>query len=158
MDNLTHTLVGAVLAESGLRTRTTLATATLLIGANLPDVDGVLYWLGRSDVAYGFRRGWTHGIPALAAGTLLLTGLVLAWDRWVRRRRDPTGEPARWRPVFWLSALAIVTHPFLDYLNTYGTRFLMPFSNVWSYGDTLFIADVWIWIASAIVLKTLMRR
>ena len=31
MDNLCHTLVGAALAEAGLRKKTPLATATLLI-------------------------------------------------------------------------------------------------------------------------------
>src|SRR5512142_890594 len=99
MDNLTHTLVGAALAETGLGRRTALATATLLIAANLPDVDGILYWVARPDSAYGFRRGWTHGVLALAVWPFLLTGAVLAWDRWVRRRRHPAAAPAAPRTV-----------------------------------------------------------
>src|SRR5512137_3074203 len=94
MDNLTHTLLGAALAETGLRRWTPLAAATLLIGANLPDVDGILYWVARPESAYGFRRGWTHGLAAVAAWPLVLAGLVLAWDRWVRRRRHPQAPPA----------------------------------------------------------------
>jgi inner membrane protein len=31
-------------------------------------------------------------------------------------------------------------------MNTYGVRLLEPFSHQWFYGDTLFIADPWIWI------------
>lgn len=147
MDNLCHTLVGAALAEAGLRRKTPLATATLLVAANLPDVDGLLYWVNRADTAYGFRRGWTHGLPAVAVWPFVLTGLVLLWDRLVRRRRDPAAEPARPRALLWLSLTALLTHPFLDFVNTYGMRWLMPFRDVWSYGDTLFIADPWIWLA-----------
>ncbi len=46
MDNLTHSLVGLALAESGLRRRTALATATLVIGANVPDIDALIYLVG----------------------------------------------------------------------------------------------------------------
>jgi inner membrane protein len=34
-----------------------------------------------------------------------------------------------------------VSHPSLDWLNTYGVRFLAPFSDRWFYGDTLYIVD-----------------
>jgi inner membrane protein len=65
MDNLCHSLVGAALAECGLRRRTRYATFALVIGANLPDID-VLALFG--DNGLGFRRGITHGIPALLCG------------------------------------------------------------------------------------------
>ncbi|WP_298604504.1 metal-dependent hydrolase [uncultured Sphingorhabdus sp.] len=50
----------------------------------------------------------------------------------------------------WLLALAYIgtlSHPALDWLNNYGIRLLEPFSSQWFYGDTLFIIDIWIWIA-----------
>ncbi len=146
MDNLCHTLVGAALAEAGLGRKTPLATATLLIGANIPDVDGILYWLNRPVDALGFRRGWTHGILAVAVWPFVLTGLMLAWDRWVRRRGHPERAPADPRTLVLLSLLAVATHPLLDLLNTYGVRLLMPFSGHWFHGDTLFIADPWMWL------------
>jgi inner membrane protein len=146
MDNVTHTLVGAALAQSGLRRRTPLALGTLLIAANIPDVDGILYWLGASSSAYGFRRGWTHGVLAQALWPFVLNGTVLAWDRWVRRRRRPDAEPVRPRALLWLALLGVATHPLLDYLNTYGVRWLMPFSDRWAYGDALFIVDPWVWL------------
>jgi inner membrane protein len=146
MDNLCHTLVGAVLAETGLKRRTPLATAVLVIGANLADVDVLAYAWG-PDVALGFRRGWTHGVLALAVGPFLLTGLLLAWDRLVRRRRHPDAGPADPKALLLLSAIALLTHPFLDWLNTYGLRWLMPFRDVWYYGDVLFIVDPWLWLA-----------
>jgi inner membrane protein len=146
MDNITHALVGVALAGSGLRKATPLATATLFVAANLPDVDAVTLLTGEH-YEYGFRRGWTHGLAAVALWPFVLTALVLAWDRWVRRRRNPAAEPARPAALLWLSALALATHVFLDYLNTYGMRWLMPFRDVWSYGDTLEIVDPWIWLA-----------
>ena len=39
MDNICHTLVGAAMAEAGLKRRTALGSATLMIAANFPDVD-----------------------------------------------------------------------------------------------------------------------
>jgi inner membrane protein len=149
MDNLCHSLVGAALSEAGLKKRTALATATLVIGANLPDVDVLAYFWG-SNEALGFRRGWTHGILALALWPFLLTGFMLAWDRFVRRRRRPDAEPASPRGLFLLSVISVLSHPFLDWLNTYGMRWLMPFRDVWYYGDVLFIVDPWIWLALAV--------
>jgi len=146
MDNICHTLVGAALGKAGLEKRTPLAMATLLIGANLPDVDALAYFWG-SGTALAFRRGWTHGVLALALWPFLLTAAMLAWDRGVRRRRHPEAEPARPGALLLLAAVSILTHPFLDWLNNYGLRWLMPFRDVWYYGDTLYIVDPWIWLA-----------
>ncbi|MEM1183312.1 MAG: metal-dependent hydrolase, partial [Acidobacteriota bacterium] len=146
MDPLTHTFFGGALAESGLKRRSALATATLMIGANLPDVDVVAYAWG-SDAALGFRRGWTHGVLAMAVLPLVLTGLMVGVDRW-RRRRDPgaPGVGADPKQLLVLSALAVWSHPPLDWLNTYGVRVLMPFRGDWFYGDALFIIDPWVWL------------
>ena len=65
MEPLAHTLAGACLAESGLKRLTPLASSTLVIAANIPDVDGACYLHG-ADLAFAFRRGWTHGVLALA--------------------------------------------------------------------------------------------
>ena len=157
MDNVTHALVGVALAGAGLRRATPLATATLFVAANLPDADALSLLTGEH-YEYGFRRGWTHGLPALAAFALGLTVLVLAWDRWVRRRRRRAAEPARAGALLWLAALALATHAFLDYLNTYGMRWLMPFRDVWSYGDTLEIVDPWIWLALGVGWLASRRR
>ena len=147
MDNLCHTLVGAALAEAGLRKRTPLATATLLVAANIPDVDGILYWMNRPVEALGFRRGWTHGVLAMAVWPFVLTALMLAWDRWVRRRAHLERAPAVPRALLLLSLVGVLTHPLLDLCNTYGVRLLMPFSGHWFHGDTLFIVDPWMWLA-----------
>jgi len=147
LDNICHTLVGAALGEAGLKHRTPLATATLLIGANLPDVDAWTYAFGDGPTALAFRRGWTHGVLAMAVLPVALAGAMLAWDRLVRRRRRPEAPPARWGPLLLLAFVSVLSHPLLDFLNTYGVRFLHPFSNRWFYGDALFIVDIWVWIA-----------
>jgi inner membrane protein len=138
--------VGAGLARSGLGKRTALGTATLLIGANLPDVD-ILAYLDGPAADLSFRRGWTHGIPALLVLPFVLTGLMLLFDRAVRRLGHaalPSGvEP---RQILLLAAVSILTHPMLDTLNTYGVRWLMPLRGDWFYGDTLFIVDPWLWL------------
>src|SRR6476469_4535248 len=115
MDPLTHTLLGATLASTRLRDTTRLAPAALIIGANLPDVDSILYFTGHDDLALGFRRGWTHGVLALVVLPLILTALLLAYDRL-------TGKRAHAGTLLALCALAILTHPFLDWLNNYGMR------------------------------------
>ncbi len=145
LDPIAHTLAGATLAQTGLKKLTPLATATLLIGANLPDIDGVMSFFG-SDTSLYYRRGITHGILAQMLLPFLLTAGVLAFDRWVRRRRHPECSPVRPRQILLLAFLSVLSHPFLDWLNTYGVRLLMPFSGRWFYGDTLFIVDAWMWL------------
>lgn len=146
MDPITHTMTGAALAGAGLRKATPLAAATLVLAANAPDVDVLVYLFGDSYDGLALRRGWTHGPLALLALPFLLTALALAWDRWVRRRRAPRAEPARAVPLFLLALLGTATHPALDWLNNYGIRLLMPFDGRWFYGDALFIVDPWVWL------------
>jgi inner membrane protein len=142
MDPLTHTLLGANLASTPLRDKTRFAAAALVIGANLPDVDSILYFTGHDDLALGFRRGWTHGILALVVLPFLQTALLLLWGR-LRPHPERRVRPG-W--LFALSAFAILTHPFLDWLNNYGMRWLMPFRGTWSYGDAVYIMDPWLWL------------
>ena len=114
--------------------------ATLLIGANLPDVDVLSYAFGGGLTALTFRRGWTHGVAGLLVLPAVLTALIAVWGRVSRRPVDA-------RQVVLLAAISIATHPLLDFMNTYGMRWLMPFGHRWYYGDALFIVDPWIWTA-----------
>ncbi len=145
IDPVCHTLVGAALGRTGLARRTGYGTATLLLGANLPDIDVLAYLDGPAgDLA--FRRGWTHGIPAMLVLPFVLTGLVMLVDLAVRRASRATLPTSVSIPnVLLLAAVSIWTHPVLDTLNTYGVRWLMPLDGRWYYGDTLFIVDPWLW-------------
>jgi inner membrane protein len=148
MDNLAHSLVGAWMAEAGLKRMTPLATATLVLGANLPDIDGFASFAG-DDTALLLRRGWTHGVLAMLVLPWVLAGAMVLWDRAVRRRGHPERAPARFGALLGLSYVSVLSHPFLDWLNTYGVRLLMPFDGRWFYGDALFIIDPWLWLLAA---------
>jgi inner membrane protein len=146
MDNLCHTLVGAAMGYAGLRHKTRLASATLMIAANLPDLDVLVFATDTPSIA--FRRGWTHGVLAQLLLPLALTGVMLLIGR---RRHVASGFSRRDPPLHagWLLLLAylgIYSHVFLDFLNNYGVRLLTPFEWRWFYGDTLFIIDPWLWL------------
>lgn len=147
MDPVAHTLVGAALAEAGLKKLSRYASATLIIGANLPDIDAVAQFWGE-DISLYVRRGWSHGILAMLVLPLVLAGLIWAWHRWRGHRRADAPPFHPWTIVA-LAFLGVWCHPLLDWLNTYGVRLLMPFSDTWFYGDTLFIIDPWFWLLSA---------
>lgn len=148
MDNLTHTLVGAALGQAGLKRRTGLAMPALMIGANLSDIDILAALFG--DGLAG-RRGWTHGPIGVSVLPVLLAFSLLLFDRWQTRRGTRPSTRAVVRPgqVLLLSYVGVLSHPLLDLMNTWGIRLLMPFSERWFYGDALFIADPWIWLALA---------
>ena len=157
MDNLAHTLVGAALGMAGLKRKTGLGLATLMIAANLPDLDASGFFVGEN---LAWRRGWTHGPIALAVLPLLLAIAMVAFDRWqMRRGTRPDGRlPVRFGWVLALAYIGILSHPLLDFLNTYGIRCLMPFSDQWFYGDVLFIIDVWMWSVLGIGIWLSRRR
>jgi inner membrane protein len=144
VDNLCHTLVGAACAEAGLKRRTRFATAALLVAANLPDIDVLVFATGMPSVA--FRRGWTHGVIAQVLLPVLLTGACLLADR-LRPRRADDEPPVHAGWLLALSVIGIYSHVFLDFLNNYGVRLLAPFDWRWFYGDAVFIVDPWLWLS-----------
>jgi len=147
MDNLTHSLVGAVLGQAGLKRTTGLAMPALIIGANLPDVDAACFFWLEGTEHLAFRRGITHGPPALVLLPLVLAGMLWGWDRWQTKRgtRPEARLPVRFGWLYAMAFIGCLSHPFFDWLNVYGIRLLEPFSSQWFYGDTLFIIDVWLW-------------
>lgn len=157
MDNITHTLVGAALGRTGLHRRTGLGMAALMVGANLPDIDVLGLFAGEN---LAWRRGWTHGPLALLILPAVASWAFAAFDRWQSRRgaRPPDRPPVRMTGLLALSYLGALSHPLLDLLNTYGIRCLMPFSERWFYGDTLFIVDPLVWIALGLGLWLSYRR
>ena len=141
MDNLTHSLVGAVLGRMGLKRLSPRAMPALVIAANLPDIDSFIARpLGLS--ARTFHRGFTHGIGGLVTMPFVAFAIIWAWDKLRPGKEGPI------RPAGLLLAcfIGVLSHPALDFLNTYGVRLLEPFSHRWFYADTLFIVDPWIWI------------
>ena len=123
MDNLCHTLVGAAMGEAGLKQRTRYANATLMITANLPDIDVLSFVTDTNPIS--FRRGWTHGILAQLVLPVVFTAIVYAIGR-MRPRRDDAGPPLHAGWLLLLSYIGVYSHVFLDFLNNYGVRLLTP--------------------------------
>ena len=150
MDNLCHSLVGMALSRAGLNKRTALATSTLVIANNLPDIDVGVFATGT--LAMSFRRGWTHGVLAQLTLPIALTGAMLLYDRLQASRR--AGQQASRTPhdvvrpgqLLLLSYIGVLLHVFMDFTNSYGVRLLMPFSDRWFYGDALYIVDPWLYL------------
>jgi len=142
MDNVCHTLTGAALGAAGLGRRTRFGAATLMVAANLPDLDVLVFATEMPAVA--FRRGWTHGPIAQALLPVALTAVMVA----VARLRPGAPAATRLRP-WWTLLLAyagVLSHVALDLLNPYGLRLFAPFDWRWLYGDVLFIIDPWLWL------------
>jgi inner membrane protein len=141
VDNLTHSLVGAVLGRMGLKRLSPRAMPALIIAANLPDIDS---WIARplGLSPRTFHRGFTHGIGGLVVMPLLAVVIILIWER----LRPGKEGPVKVTGLLLACFIGALSHPALDFLNTYGVRLLEPFSHRWFYGDTLFIVDPWIWL------------
>jgi inner membrane protein len=83
-------------------------------------------------------------LPFVVAGAVLVCDSVAR--RLGERRRIATGPPPRAAPLLLAAAIGVLSHPALDWLNTYGIRLLSPISDRWFYGDALFIVDPWLWL------------
>lgn len=138
MENLAHSLTGAVLAKAGLERKVPFGTATLVVAANLPDFDSLAGWWG-SLYYFHHHRGITHSLLGTAILGVLLAGLVWGLAR-------SLGRPCSFRAVLGAVLLTLATHPLLDYTNSYGWRPYLPFSSRWVYGDLVFIVDPYLWI------------
>ena len=158
MDNLTHSLVGATLAELALpagaprATRRTFFIAGI-VAANLPDADLVYTSITPPPLgALLHHRGHTHTMAGL-----VVLGLAMAAIWMLPSLRAAVG-PLRRR--FWiLLAIALTSHLVLDSWNSYGVHPFWPLSSRWYYGDAVFIMEPWLWLllGTAATLNTVSR-
>ena len=145
MDNLTHSLVGLTAAKAGLEKFSPGAATLCILAANSPDIDiVVLIFKGRWAFLH-HHRGITHSIVGAAVLALALPLVFYLGDLLIARIR--TREPkVRFRGLLLVSILTTATHPLLDWTNNYGTRFLLPWSPRWFYGDFTFVIDPFFWM------------
>ena len=140
MEPVTHFLFGAAMGRAGLNRKTALATATLTLAAEAPDVD-VLSRFGGSAFGMNHHRGFTHsflGVPLVAAAVVGF--IYLLWRLRGRKTRDPN-LPARWGLLFAFACLAGFSHILLDFTTSYGVRPFWPFSERWYSWDIIFIVE-----------------
>lgn len=176
MDNLCHTLTGAALGQAGLAARTRYGMATLLVASNLPDLDVAVFFSDTLPVSFrrGWTHGvlaqallplvlagvvWAIGKRQTADHRPQTDGIASGGDDFepsapgtshqTSRTRHPTPGTrhfAVFSQLLLLSYIGLYSHIFLDYLNSYGIRLLMPFSGRWFYGDALYIFDPIMWV------------
>jgi inner membrane protein len=145
LDNLTHSLVGWALAETGLKRRTRKGLAACVLAANMPDIDVFFGWAPWAPLA--MHRGFTHG---LVGGVLLmpplLAGLLWWFDRWQISRGAffKSGLRMHFGWLLALCYLGALTHPLLDLQNAYAVQLLSPLSAHWFHTDGLFIVSPWL--------------
>jgi inner membrane protein len=140
LEPVTHFLTGACLARAGFNRKTALATATMTLAAEAPDID----ILGNfRDPVFGFahHRGFTHSFLGLVLVQALVVGLMyFIWRLRGRRVKDPN-LPPRWGLLFLFAYLAGMTHILLDFTNNYGVRPFWPFWEKWYSWDIVFIIE-----------------
>lgn len=147
MDTLTHALSGALLARATAGIEKPALPLRRRIGIGFmvtafPDIDVVASWI--SPLAYLYHhRGVTHSLVMLPVWTILLS-LLLAFV-W---RRGPG-----WKTYAPVVALSLTAHIAGDWITSFGTMMLAPFSDYRHGLGTTFIIDLWF---SGIILAGLL--
>jgi membrane-bound metal-dependent hydrolase YbcI (DUF457 family) len=130
VDNITHGLAGALLAQAGFQQRYgRAATMALIVGVELPDLDFVFDFVGPI-IGFQHHRGITHSFVggfglALIAAVVLYT--IFRYQTY-------------WRLVVLLY-LGTLLHIWMDYLTSYGTQIFLPFDAGRYTADAVFIID-----------------
>jgi len=159
MDNITHSLVGWTLGQTGLKRKSRKGLAALILGANAPDIDVFLGWVPWAPLAT--HRGFTH---SFFGGVLILppmlAGLLWLLDRWQVRRGSEfkSGLDMHFGWLVLLAYIGCITHPLLDWQTSYAIQLFSPFSNRWYHNDSLFILDPWIWLGLGVAIWLSRRR
>ncbi len=138
-------MTGACLGRAGLNRKSALATATVTLAAEAPDIDV----LGRfKGPIFGFahHRGFTHSFLGLFLVSAVVVGLMYSvWRLRGRKTNNPNLRP-KWGLLFLFAYLAGLTHILLDFTNNYGVRPFWPFSEKWYSWDIVFIFEPVLWI------------
>ncbi|MFK7827819.1 MAG: metal-dependent hydrolase [Oligoflexales bacterium] len=150
MDNLAHSFTSVIVGSALFPKQSTLNKKRLyicsIIIANLPDIDFVLAIFGKE--FYFFQhRGFTHsllGIILLIPISLILFNKIMEPGS----KKNPLFKFTLSEKIAFIVTQLLFTHFFLDYLTTYGTLFLYPFSwQRFSY-PLMFIIDPLFWSIS----------
>lgn len=150
MDPVTHLLTGACVSRAGLNRKTGLATLTLALAFEAPDIDSI-YYFGGGVTGLQHHRGITHsliGAPFVAAGVI---AIVYGIHRWRSLRQKTISAdasigafpklPLNWKLLYGYALLGALVHLFQDFTNNYGVRPFAPFNEKWYAWDIIFIVD-----------------
>jgi inner membrane protein len=147
LDPVTHMLTGACFSRAGLNRKTGLATLTLTLAFEAPDIDSIFYF-GGGITGLQHHRGLTHsliGAPFMAAAVV---AIVYGFYRWRSLRKNVENKtsafpklPPNWKLLYGYALLGTLVHLFQDFTNNYGVRPFAPFNPKWYAWDIVFIVD-----------------
>jgi len=128
------------MGRAGLNRKTALATATLTLAAEAPDLD-VLSRLKGPAFGLAHHRGFTHSLLGIPIDAAVVLGFIyLIWRLRRRKIKDPK-LPPKWGLLYAYACLAGLSHILLDFTNNYGVRPFWPFSEKWYSWDIVFIFE-----------------
>ena len=128
------------MGRAGLNRKTALATATLTLAAEAPDVD-ILSNIRGQVFGFAHHRGFTHSfLGGLLVAALVVGVIYLVWRLRGRQIKDPS-LPPRWGLLFLYAYLAVLSHILLDFTTAYGVRPFWPFLEKWYSWDIVFIVE-----------------
>jgi inner membrane protein len=140
LEPITHFLTGAVLARAGFNRKTALATASMTMAAEAPDLDVLSSFKGPA-YSFAHHRGFTHSFLGLLLVSAIVTGLMYLIWRLRGRRTNIPDLPPRWGLLFLFAYIAGLSHILLDFTNNYGVRPFWPFWEKWYSWDIVFIFE-----------------
>ncbi len=168
MDNLSHSLIGLAVGElvqrslarerdpGAQRQRRRLLLVAALVSSNFPDLDLLLTPLLPQPLGYLMHhRGHTHTLLWLLPQLLLLWAAIWCWPS--ARSLLRTSVAARVGLVV-VSALGMLLHLGMDFLNSYGLHPFHPIDSRWFYGDAIFILEPVFWVLPVLPLVMSIQR
>lgn len=157
MDNLTHSLAGALIGEATSdftseprrTTRRSLVMVASIVANNFPDIDGVYTRIMPAPLGYLLHhRGHTHTLLGLIPQFILIFAFLYLFKSFRAELRDRTSQ----KLTVFVVVVGLLMHMLLDSWNSYGVHPFYPFSGSWLYGDLIFIIEPFIWFSFAIPL------
>ncbi len=159
MEPITHFLTGACLARAGFNRKTALATATMTLAAEAPDLD-VLGTFKGPVFGFAHHRGFTHSFLGLILVSTAVVGLMYVIWRLRGSKTNIPNLPPRWGLLFLFAYIAGLSHILLDFTNNYGVRPFWPFSEHWYSWDIVFIIEpvLYIFLIAGLVAPLIFSR
>src|SRR5450631_1473059 len=159
LEPLTHFLTGACLARAGFNRKTALATATMTLAAEAPDLDVVGIFKGPIFL-FAHHRGFTHSFLGLIFVSAAVVGFMYLVWRLRGRKTNIPNLPPRWGLLFLFAYISVLSHILLDYTNNYGVHPLWPFSEKWYSWDIVSIYEpvLYVFLVAGLVAPLFFSR
>ena len=132
MDSITQGVLGAAAAQAVLKRRLPQGAGWIgAIGGMVADLDVFIFSFNDPTVGWTYHRHFTHSLAFIPIGGLIAALPFL----WLKRFKDQRAA------VILAAIIGYATHAPLDMFTSYGTQFLLPFSNLRIAWDWVGIVD-----------------